>query len=100
MPINFDIIRAACRDELEKIAGELQGHTRVGRRPIGVDRLLERESESEVTPSDVVKLSAVPVKALAAGMAAGGALYHFGRKAEMDRRMGKAMRVQQQASSY
>lgn len=100
----FDVMRAAFEDELEKISGELQGFTRSGRRPIGVDRLLEREAESEMTPSDlapagVEKISADgggAKKLLAAGLVGAG-IYHVGRTAEQDRRMGRAMRLQQQA---
>ena len=51
--MDYDVMRAAFKDELQKIAGELQGQTRIGRRPISVENYLERETESEVTPSSV-----------------------------------------------
>jgi hypothetical protein len=102
----------AFRDELTKISGE----SRIGRKPIGIEKLLENESEVTGLPEDftaapevvevaqqaakaLVKMSAsVSIKGghaalLAAG--AGGAL--FARKANEDRKMGRAMRKQQQA---
>lgn len=93
-----EAMRASFESELSKIAGELQGFTRSGRRPIGVDRLLERErEESDGLASEGVKLSAVPLKALLAGSAlAGAGAYHVARKADQDRQMGRAMRLQQQ----
>lgn len=98
-----EMFRASFVDELQKIAGELQGFTRSGRRPLGVSRLLEREGESNVGPSDIfggeVKLSQVPYKALGTlgTLAAGAGLYHLGMKANQDRKMGRAMRIQQGA---
>ena len=115
MPFNPDTLKKSFEDELEKIksAGELQGFTRSGRRPIGVDRLLEREAESEETPSnvfgnyavdpetfkkDVEKLSAVTKHLVSAGIGAAGALAL--QKANRDRQMGRAIRLQQQTGNY
>lgn len=104
---DYKAMRAGFEDELSKIAGELQGHTRIGRKPIGIERLLERELESEVVPSDVApsgisedteKVSA-PMKPATKALAlvgGGAAAYHLGRQANDDRKMGKAMRKQQQ----
>lgn len=100
---DYKAMRAAFDDELSKIAGELQGHTRIGRKPIGIERLLERESESEVMPSDVApsgsveKTSTIKPGTKAIGAMVGGAgIYHLGRQANEDRKMGKMMRKQQQ----
>lgn len=87
-----DIIRHSCRDELEKIAGEMQGHTRIGRRPISVERLLERETPA---PSSVLeKIAGTGSKLFGAGTLAGAAGYHYGRKANEDRKLGKMVRIQ------
>lgn len=51
----LDVMKIAMQDELDKIAGELQGFTRIGRKPISVERLLERESEQE-SPTEVFGL--------------------------------------------
>ena len=98
-----EIMRAAFQDELQKIAGEMHGATRIGRRPIGIERLLEREEESETTPSEVApagseKTSEVltPGRKAVALMAAGAGGYLVARKANEDRKLGKAVRLQQQ----
>jgi hypothetical protein len=99
----FERMKASFDEELLKIAGELHGQTRIGRKPIGIERLLERETESEVTPSTIapsgVKTSAAvplltPGRRAIGLMAAGAGAYHIGRKAEMDRRLGKQVRLQ------
>lgn len=89
---------AAFQDELEKIAGELQGFTRIGRRPISVDRLLEREVRDDSGLDDVVKESAVSPEAVKAFgmMALGAGAYHGLRRANEDRKIGRQMRQQQQ----
>ena len=46
------IMKAAFYDELEKISGEMQGFTRVGRKPISIERMLENELEQDL-PSEV-----------------------------------------------
>jgi hypothetical protein len=106
MATRYDVMRAAFEDELSKIAGELQGYTRSGRRPISVERMLEREGEEGSTPSSVFGektssvpkelLEKIPLKTLGA-MTAGAGAYHVGTKANQDRRMGRAMRLQQNA---
>lgn len=99
----YEVMKNSFRDELEKIAGEMQGFTRSGIKPIGVERLLERESESEKTPSsvfqkDVEKLSAAG-KALAL-LGTGGVLALAGQRANRDRQMGRQMRLQGQGQGY
>jgi len=96
----YELMRQAFRDEISKIAGELHGHTRIGRKPIGIERMLEREVESETTPSEVAP-AGIAEKTSGAktnvALIAGGALgYHTLRKANEDRKMGKMMRTQQQ----
>lgn len=102
-----DAMRAGFEDELQKIAGELQGYTRIGRKPIGVERLLEREVESTTTPTDVVsqsiggtvKLSAADRAAMGKALAlmgAGAGTYHVARVANNDRKLGRQMRIQSQ----
>jgi hypothetical protein len=106
----LQIMQAACRDELEKISGELQGFTRIGRKPIGVERMIEREAESEVTPTDIVeKATAEPTtepkvektSGATALKVGGGAIlgiggYHLARKANADRKLGRQVRIQSQ----
>jgi hypothetical protein len=57
--MDFKVMREAFQDELQKIklAGELQGFVRGGRRPISVDRLLERERESGQEVSVMEKIA-------------------------------------------
>lgn len=92
-----EMMRLSFEDELNKIAGEL----RTGRRPIGVERLLERDREDsdEFSIGDGVKLSAVPWKALGAA-AAGAGTYHVVNKVNNDRKMGRAMRLQQGGQGF
>lgn len=108
MPTTTEMMKLAFRDELKKIA-----FTRIGRKPIGVERLLEREAESEEKPSnafadlnvtpedfkaDIEKVSAIKRYLIAGGV--GGAATLALQKANRDRQMGRAMRLQQDASSY
>lgn len=94
---------SAFADELQKIkeAGEMQGAVRAGRRPLSVDRYLERETESEGKPSDFVspveKAAAMsPDKMKALGLVGAGALgMHVGTQAKRDWQMGRAVRKQQ-----
>lgn len=109
-------MRAGFKDELLKIAGEMQGFTRIGRKPIGIERLLEREAESETKPSEIApsgppeKTSGAPTEVAKAGVKAGGrfgakamglsalsgmASYHVLSKANEDRKTGKMLRRQQ-----
>lgn len=96
--MNEEVMRAAFRDELQKIAGELQGQTRIGRRPISVENYLERETESELTPSDVTetliqKTAGKAAKAVALmGLGAAGAL--GGQRAHKDWKTGRSIRIQ------
>jgi len=88
-------------DEFQKIA---EGFVRSGRRPIGADRLLEKETEEQISPSQAfdpspkgeVKLSMSPGSAKTlATMGAGAGVYHVANKANEDRKLGKAVRLQQ-----
>lgn len=77
---------------------------RSGRRPISADRLLEKETEEQVTPSQVfepapkeeekVSMDLGKAKTLAT-MGSGAALYHVVNKANEDRKLGRAVRLQQ-----
>lgn len=94
-----EIMKAAFYDELEKISGELQGFTRAGRKPISVERMLENESE-QAGPSEVFgseeKTASTASKYKNLGlMTLGAGVYHVGRKAEEDRRLGRQVRLQQ-----
>lgn len=108
MPTTTEMMKMAFRDELKKIA-----FTRIGRKPISVERLMEREAESEEKPSnafgevnvsaegfkaDVEKISAIKHYLAAGGV--GGAATLILQKANKDRQMGRAMRLQQDASTY
>jgi hypothetical protein len=88
----------AFRDELEKISGEMQGYTRIGRKPISIEKMLSNEAELKGLPEDFPKLAAKisrgTGKALAL-MAAGGAGALAGRQANEDRKVGKMVRKQQ-----
>lgn len=105
-----DMMKLAFRDELKKIA-----FTRSGRKPIGIERLMEREAESDNTPSNAfsdTKVSPEEFKAdiekvsfslgsaggAAATAGAGALALHLLSKANRDRKLGRAMRLQQDAS--
>lgn len=95
--LDMDTMRAAFEDELEKIAGSLTGHVRSGRRPIGAQKLMEKDSE-HTKVSDIIKVSGL---AGAATLMAGGAgLYHWGRKANEDRKLGRQMRLQSMGQQF
>jgi hypothetical protein len=81
-------------DEFCKIA---EGLARIGRRPISVDRLLEREAAEDLPmASDVsAEKTAGPTAKTVATLAAGAGIYHVGRKANEDRKLGKMVRQQQ-----
>jgi hypothetical protein len=57
----FDVMKKAFDDELQKIAGALQGHVRCGRRPISATTLLDKEKEETKATrkkvADLTKLS-------------------------------------------
>lgn len=90
----FDITKKAFQDEFEKIAGELQGHHRSGKRPLSATTLLRNEKGIKKV-SDIIKLSSPP-HIFAAGAVTGAAGLHMIRKANEDRRLGKQVRLQQQ----
>lgn len=102
------VTMAAFRHEIEKNAGEMQGHTRIGTKPIGVERLLEREREATdegKTPSTlfdvpiekVVEKVSASAKALAAlGLMGAGAVgYKTGENAIQDLKTGRQIRKAQ-----
>jgi hypothetical protein len=108
MPTTADMMKLAFRDELSKIA-----FLRTGRKPIGVDRLLEREAESETTPSNAFTESKVApetfkadiekVSSLGKGLAIaglGGLATLALQRANRDRAMGRQMRLQAQGQQY
>lgn len=57
----FDVVKKAFDDELQKIAGSLQGHVRSGRRPLTAETLLDKEKEdgkaNRKKLADLTKLS-------------------------------------------
>ena len=68
---------------------------RSGRRPISVDRLLERESEGAAdAPASVMDKIANKKHLLSAAIGAGG--FELARRANEDRKLGRAIRKQQQ----
>lgn len=88
-------------NEFQKIAGELQGHVRIGRKPISIDRMLEREGELQ-SASDVIAdltkaagLSPTATKNVAL-MGLGAAGYHQGTKLKRRYDIGKQVEKQQQ----
>jgi hypothetical protein len=94
-------------DELQKISGEMTGATRIGRKPISVEKMLENEATVTGLPEEFVqqtmakaasaflKVSKVSGKTLAAvGAGAVGAL--TARQANEDRKLGRMVRKQQQ----
>jgi len=102
----------AFRDELTKISGEMQSASRIGRKPIGIEKLLENENEvtglpegfaatpemaetAETAAKALVKmaLSSTAKHGLLLGAGAVGAL--TARKANEDRKLGRAIRKQQ-----
>lgn len=108
--MDIDALKAGFNDELEKIAGELQGFTRIGRKPIGIERMLEKETEEPTPPSQLFvageekeAAAAEAGKTLAslakyktpALLGAGAVSYHVARKANEDRKLGRQVRLQQ-----
>jgi uncharacterized protein YfaA (DUF2138 family) len=92
-------------DEFKKIAGEMQGFTRIGRKPISIEKMLSNESEITSLPEDfapviekaasaMVKMAKHKAVALV-GAGAVGALTL--RQMNEDRRLGRMVRKQQQA---
>lgn len=82
----------------KKTAGELQGHTRIGKRPISASRLLEKETEASESVDEVLKLSAPKNPALGtfgAGALLGAGGLHVLRQANDDRKLGRQLRIQQ-----
>lgn len=54
----YDVMKKALEDELEKIAGSMQGHVRGGRRPVSAQTLLDNEKEtSKETKKTIAKLT-------------------------------------------
>jgi hypothetical protein len=92
----LDVMKSAFQDELQKIAGSMQGHTRSGRKPIGIKKMLEKESEMPKA-SEILKMSGFPVKETALVLGGAGA-YHQGRKVKRRYDIGK--QVEQQNNGY
>jgi hypothetical protein len=77
-------------EELEKLAG----FVRAGRRPLQAGTLLKKEGEM-VKRSKKAIFEKTGARAFLAGIAAGAGGMHYIRKANEDRKMGKAVRLQQ-----
>jgi hypothetical protein len=106
---DLDFVRGvAFRDELNKIAGEMQGYTRIGRKPISIEKMLANENEVTGLPDDfvqqsmkkaaqaLVKMSAPKVGRRELALLGGGAAAALvGRQANEDRRLGRMVRKQQ-----
>ncbi len=100
--MRYDIMKAAFEDELQKIAGALQGHVRAGRRPMKAETLLRKEKEDTKDTrkkiADLTKLSNKGSANMAAtlGLLGIGA-YGMHRLQTMNRRyqMGRQMEMQQ-----
>jgi hypothetical protein len=82
--------------ELEKRSGEMQGYTRIGRKPISIDKMLENEEGVTSPTEELLKAAAISGKAMAL-LAAGGAGALTVRQANEDRKIGRMVRKQQQA---
>ncbi len=99
--MRLDIVKAAFRDELSKVAGSLQGHVRSGRRPLKADTLLKKEKaeakDNKKKIADLTKLSGKLDAATTLGILGIGA-YGMHRLNKMNRRyqMGRQMEMQQQ----
>jgi hypothetical protein len=109
MPYSDTTIRAL-QDELLKIAGEMQGYTRIGRKPISIEKMLSNESAVTGLPDDFTqmtgleKASAAPLMGTAAKagilLALGGAGAMGMSRVNRDRKMGRMMRRQQNQQGY
>jgi len=97
MPSYDAVMFHSFRDELSKVAGEMQGFTRIGRKPISIEKMLANEDEITGLPEDFVKLSmrgaAKAVGLLGIGAAGGLA----GKQAYKDHKTGRSIRKQQLA---
>lgn len=101
----FDVMKAAFDDELQKIAGALQGHVRGGRRPMSATTLLDKEKEdtkeTRKKVADLTKLSktkeSAALDAKTLGLLGIG-MYGMHRLNKARRRyeMGRQMEMQQQ----
>jgi hypothetical protein len=101
-----DVTLLAFQDELQKIAGEMTGYTRSGRKPISIEKMLSNEGEVTGLPEEftemaeqaakaLVKMSMTPRAKHMALLGAGAAAALTGRQANEDRRVGKLVRRQQ-----
>lgn len=91
-----DVMRLAFKDEMEKIAGA----TRLGKIPISPSNLASKGSNmwQKVKKAGAEKATKPFLNGkgplIGAGMLGGAGVYHVARKANEDRRMGRAMRLQ------
>lgn len=95
----YDAMKAAMYSELQKISGEMQGFTRMGRKPISVEKMLENEEDSP-TPSEAFAIEKTSGEGMGAAKAVGAlglgaGLYHLATKANEDRKRGLSFRLQQ-----
>ena len=99
---------ASFRDEVEKIAGEMHGYTRIGRKPISLEKMLSNENNITGLPDDCVQASMQKAaqalvkmsmprlgKKELALLGGGGAAALTVRQANEDRRVGRMVRKQQ-----
>ena len=90
---HLDRMHAAFRDELQKIAGELQGAVRSGRTPMHVETYLKKESDKDKA-SEIVKVSGNNKWVIGGSAVAGAAGYEALRRANKDRKLGRQVRLQ------
>lgn len=96
--MSHDTVRMqAFRDELEKISGEMQGYTRIGRKPISIETMLSNESLITGLPDDFVKSAGARAAKALALMGAGAVTGLTARQVNEDRRLGRLVRKQQEA---
>lgn len=93
------VMFAAFSDEMKKIACEMQGFTRIGRKPISIERMLENENEVQGLPEDFAKVAKATSYKTLTLLGAGGALALGGRQAKEDHKVGRLMRKQQQLAA-
>lgn len=93
--MNFDVMKKALHDELDKIAS---AHVRSGRRPLKASTLLTKEKETDHSKklADMTKVAINKLDAKTLGVAAVGAYgLHSVQKAKRRYDLGKQVEMQQ-----